>query len=162
MTHRNPGIECGKRRGCACRCVAMHEHHIRMCGIKHATHSREHPRCNVVQILTGLHDVEVVVGFDTEQVENLIKHLPMLSCHGHHSFKILRPACKTTHKRCHLYGFGACSENQHYFYRSGRGCCHFRFRVEGDKNQNCLVASHQANFTYLMFLVIRFGWRTRR
>ena len=95
--------------------VAMHEHHIGALRLQHGAHAQQDAGRHVVEVLPRLHDVEVVVGGDGEEAEDLVEHLAVLTGDAHHCAEMGGIGLQGLDERGHLDGFGASAENEHHF-----------------------------------------------
>ena len=89
-----------------------------LAALQHALEAQEDVAGDVEQVLPGLHDVEVVLGHDVEQLEHLVQHFAVLCGHAHHGFNLASSGLQALHQRRHLDGFGAGAENDHDFHCS--------------------------------------------
>ena len=97
----------------------MYKYHIRTALLEHITKSSEDTCSNIGEVLTLLHDVEVVVRLDIEDGEHLVEHFAMLTGDAHDGFELSISLLKFLHKRTHLNGLGTSAKNEHYFLHIG-------------------------------------------
>lgn len=111
-----------------CGGVAMYQHHVGFRLLQNAAHSEQDARGEVVEILSGLHEVEVVVGTDAEDVEYLVEHLAVLSGDADEHAEMLRSPLQLHHHGSHLDGLRTSTEDDEYgfhcsiFFRSFASC----------------------------------------
>ena len=112
----------------------MYKLQFRMHLFQNISHADQNPSCNVIKILTLLHDVEVVVGCNFEDFEYLVKHFSMLSRNADYDFEFLWMLLEFLDKRTHFYGLRSRSENKHYLFHF------FIFMVRNGLNSDdCLL-----------------------
>ncbi len=70
---------------------------------------------DVVEVLSLLHDVEVVVGLDIEDTEDLVEHLTMLPCDVDDGPKAVRMFLELVEQGADLNRLRPDLENKHYF-----------------------------------------------
>ena len=92
----------------------MHEHHVGFDLSEHVAHAQEHTASHVVEILSWLHNIQIVIRGDAEYLKHLVKHLAMLACHADTCLERI-VFFKFQHEWSHLDSFGSCAENKHYF-----------------------------------------------
>jgi hypothetical protein len=80
MTHLGPAVERGQACGCGGRGVSLNQHPVRLLGSQDRLECTHDLGRYLGGGLTWPHDVEVVVGADVEQVQDLVEHVPVLSC----------------------------------------------------------------------------------
>ena len=119
-------VEGSQRSGHRGRGVAVNQYHVGTEVLQHVAQAQQHTRSDVVQVLIGRHDVQVVLGHDVEHFEHLIQHLAVLGSDANTGFKSLTVALQGFHQRCHLDGFGAGTENKQYLFH-GSVCFYFIF-----------------------------------
>ena len=92
----------------------MNEHVVGLLLLQHIFQPAEHAGGDVVEGLPALHDIQVVVHRQMEEIDHLIEHLAVLR--GEADLRInARPLQKLFHDGRHLDGFRPCPENRHYF-----------------------------------------------
>ena len=119
MTDRDLCVEagegaCGRGSG-----VAMNEDYVWATLHEDVTQTGEDACCDIGEVLTLLHDVEVVVRLDIEDGEHLVEHFAMLTGDAHDGFELSISLLKFLHKRTHLNGLGTSAKNEHYFLHIG-------------------------------------------
>ena len=134
MPHRNLLIKSGQ-----CRCrgssrIPMNQNNIRSCFLQYIPHTSQHPCRNIVQILSLLHDIQIIIRFDVEYLQHLIQHFPMLSGYAHHSLYPFWLFLEFFHQRSHLDCLRTGAEDQHHF-------------LHISSVYNFFFISHQAYFT---------------
>ena len=67
----------------------MNEDNIRLANLEDVAHAGKDTCGYVIEVLTLLHDVEVVVRSDIEDGEYLIEHLAMLTCDAYDGFELI-------------------------------------------------------------------------
>ena len=105
----------------------MHQHDVGTLLLQDFAHSEEHTRGHVFQSLPVFHDVEVVVGTDTEEAQHAVEHLAVLTRDANHGAEALRCCLQRKDERSHLDGLGARAENEHYFFHG------FHVNLKADK-----------------------------
>ncbi len=96
--------------------VALHEHCVRTDPLHQRSEPRQRPDGDVGQGLARLHDVEVVVGRDLEDLEDLVEHLAMLRGHGDDGLEAV-PLGEFRHDRRHLDRLGPRSKRHEHASR---------------------------------------------
>ena len=91
----------------------MHQDDVRFGLFEYVSHAHQYPCSNVVQVLSLLHDVQVVVGYDVEQVKYLVEHLPVLPGHAYEGGEVLRVFFEGLYQRGHFDGFRSGPEDEH-------------------------------------------------
>lgn len=110
---RDSGVEGGQGCGHAGRGVAMDKYDVGTCGGEYLAHACEHPGGDIVEVLSGTHDVEVEVGTYVEDVEYLVEHLTVLSGHADKGTELVGMAFERFDQRGHFDGLWARSEYEH-------------------------------------------------
>jgi hypothetical protein len=109
MADRDAGIECrnGGRR--ARHGVALHQHIVGLKLREDRSEPAQHARKGIAQRLSGLHDVEIVVGLQRKRGHHLIEHLAVLTgdTDSRQDFFLLG---ECVDDRCHFDGFRTCAE----------------------------------------------------
>ena len=140
----------------------MNKHHIRFHLLQHITHSRKHTSRHIIQILTLLHDIQIIIRTDIKNFKNLVQHLTVLTRNTHHSLKIVTPLLKLLHQRSHLYCLRACPEDKHHFFHiciknysllkvisSVRGCTNSNSRVRASPSSRVNGALKPQEWTFV-------------
>src|SRR5438477_5295511 len=82
MADGNPPEECGQ----ACRHrggrVALDDHDVRAQTTGELCDAAQNRGCDLFRTLIGAHQIEIVIRNETEEIERLIEHLPVLSGHA--------------------------------------------------------------------------------
>ena len=116
MPHRNLTVESGEC-GCGrCRGISVNEYQVGLGAVKDVAHAGEHTGCDIVQVLTLLHDVQVKVGSDIKYLEYLVKHLSVLSGNANNSFELVGVFLEFLDQWSHFYGFRSRSKHKHYSF----------------------------------------------
>ena len=68
----------------------MNKYYVWMAFLENISKSNKNSCCNIREILTLFHDVEVVVRFHIKDLEHLIEHFTMLACDAYDCFKFIR------------------------------------------------------------------------
>ena len=92
---------CG-RTGCG---VSMYQHNVWLRLFQYVTHACQHAGCHVIEVLTLLHDVQVVVGLYVKDAQHLVEHLAVLTRHANLCLKVGVVFLKGFHQWSHLDGF---------------------------------------------------------
>ena len=115
MAHRDLlviGRERGRQR---CRRVAVDQQQIRRKLFQHRLEAGKHRRGDLGEPLAGFHHVQIVVGFDPKQTQNLVQHFAVLSSDRHTYIKAW--GCPEDFiNRSHLNGFWASPKDEQYFF----------------------------------------------
>ena len=80
--------------------------------------------------LIVLHDVQVVVGLDPEDVQHLVEHVAVLGGHAHAAGDSIGMAGELANDRTELDGFGTGPEDGQHFERRRRHATKCRFSRE--------------------------------
>ena len=86
MADRRAVVESRERGGERGSRVAVYQDDVGCVLGNDVGHSSQNPCRQPGQRLAGLHDVQILVGNDAEQFQNLVEHLPVLG--GHHNESI--------------------------------------------------------------------------
>ena len=117
VTDRNLLIEgsecCGKGR-CG---ISVHQHDIRLFYTEDLTHSHKNCSRHIRQILPLLHNIQIIIRNDAEDIKHLLQHFPVLSGDTDDRLQLLTFP-KLQDKRTHLNRFRSCSEYHHYLFHS--------------------------------------------
>ena len=70
------GCQRGREGG---RGVAVHQHHVGRLGLEQRLQALQHGRRDVGERLRTTHEIQVVVDGQTEGLDHLVEHLPMLA-----------------------------------------------------------------------------------
>src|SRR5262249_40460009 len=107
VTHRDALIKRAERAAeSACR-VTLHQHVVRAFSRENGLERREDSRCRLKECLTGKHDVQVVIGLDSEYSQHLVEQGAMLSSDAHHDLKFAGPGPQMQDNRREFDGFGS-------------------------------------------------------
>ena len=117
MPHGHACVESGKAGGERGGGIAMHKDKVGLLLLQHALETREDIAGDVVQILSGLHDVQIVLRHDVEQIEHLVQHLPVLRGDANDGLNLTSTGLQALDQRRHLDGFRAGAKNEHDFHR---------------------------------------------
>ena len=88
----------------------MDEYDIRTALLEDVTKSGEDTCSYIGEVLTLLHDVEVVVRGDIEDLEYLIEHFAMLAGDAHDGLELIGTLLELLDQRAHLDGLRTGSE----------------------------------------------------
>ena len=89
----------------------MDKHDIRSFLLKNLLNFKKDATRNIEKSLTRLHDCKVNIGHHIKDMQNLLKHLPMLTSHDNNGTEIIRMSFEHIHKWAHLNCFRTSSEN---------------------------------------------------
>ena len=92
----------------------MYEDDVGAVFFKDVAHACEDSASYVGEVLALLHDVQVEVGGDFEEVQHLVEHLSVLTCHGHDGFELFGALLERFDEGGHLDSFGSGPEDEHY------------------------------------------------
>ena len=101
-----------KRAGEGRRGVAVDEHQVRLCLLQHRLHAQKRTRRDGREGLLLLHDVEVVVGVQAEDLHHGVEHLAVLTGQAAQALEALARG-KRLHQRRHLDRLRARAEDGH-------------------------------------------------
>ena len=110
MAYRDVPIEGRQGPGQAGCGVALHQHHVRLFRIQNTAQRFEGPRRHPEEVLVLAHDVQIVVGLDLEEVQDLVEHLAMLRGHADPALNAVG-LFQCRDQRCHLDGFRSRAED---------------------------------------------------
>ncbi|MNH27409.1 hypothetical protein D3C79_875190 [compost metagenome] len=97
----------GRQAGRQGRCgVAVDQYHIRLELGQYGLEPLQNGRGHVCQVLAWLHDVQVVIGRDLEQLQYLVKHLAVLASNADTGLETVVLG-KVEGQRCHFDGLWA-------------------------------------------------------
>ena len=113
VTYRNLCIECCKGSCRRSGGVTMNKYYIRSALFEHITQTDKDTCGYVGEVLTLLHDIEVVIRFHIEDLEYLIEHFAMLSGNTYYCLKILCMLLEFFYKRTHFNSFGTSTKDKH-------------------------------------------------
>ena len=112
VSDRNPAIEPGQSAAERGRRVSLDENQIRRVGGQHRLEALQNPRCGLKEILSGKHDIEIVVRRDPKRGEYLIKQVTMLSRHADARMPLGSVLSKLQHDRAEFDRFGPCADDK--------------------------------------------------
>ena len=98
----------------------MHQYGVGTGLTQHIAHAQQHTGGHVIQVLPLLHDVQVIIRLDVENLEHLIEHFAVLSGNAHKGTEVFRVCLECLDQRGHFDGFRTCPENKHYGFHTGR------------------------------------------
>ena len=139
MPDRDLQIEASQRRDKGRARIAMHQHNIRLLLFKHLTDALKNIHRHIKERLPLLHDGQIIIRYNAEGFQHLVKHLPMLPCYTNHrldAFALLQ----LQHERAHLDRFRPRSKYEHHFF-------HHRSSFV---NPSSCRAAHSARFAQLL------------
>ncbi|MNH33344.1 hypothetical protein D3C79_938490 [compost metagenome] len=93
----------------------MHQYYIRAKLGKHTFQALQYRRCHIAQVLTRLHDIQVIIWRNGEQPHYLIEHLPMLAGNTYLCVKTLIRRQREC-QRSHFDGFWTRTKNTKRFH----------------------------------------------
>ena len=102
MSDRNLLVECSQCGGRGGRRISVNDHNIGADLIQDIPHSGQDAGCDIVKILSGLHDIQIVVRSDFKQIQDLVQHLPVLGRYADDRFEMNRICLKRLDERCHF------------------------------------------------------------
>ena len=88
MADRHLVIERRKRTGKGGRGITVDEHDVRLCLFEHLIQTVQTLLGDGRQRLTRLHDVQVIIRLNIENIEHLIEHLTVLRGNTHNGFGV--------------------------------------------------------------------------
>ena len=121
MADRDLGVKRGERAGERRRGVAVDKHDVRLHLAEHVAHTLKHARRDRGQVLTLLHDVQIIVRPDAEAVHDGVEHLAVLRRDAHDALK-LRMLLQLEHERRHFDCLRPCAEDGHDFNAFAHHC----------------------------------------
>ena len=123
------------QRACKGSCgVTVYQHNIRLRFLNYVFHTLQHRRSNAGQSLTGLHDIQIVIGGNFKGFQHLVQHLTMLRSYANDGFDFAS-AFQFLYQGCHFDCFGTSAEDAHYlnhrFYLLSymRGFCFHYYNI---------------------------------
>ena len=111
MSYRNLSVEGCKSSCSGCGGIAMDEHDIGLTLFENVTHAAQDADCDIGEVLSLLHDIEVDVGLDIEYLEHLVEHFTMLTCDALDGLELICPLLEFLHQRTHLDGLRTGAED---------------------------------------------------
>ena len=114
MSDRDLVIKCCKCTGKGGRSVAMYQNDIRLGLFQHGIQTMQRLFGNGCKRLTLLHDIQIIVGLDIENIQHLIEHLTMLCRYTDNALGML-VLLQCVDQRSHLNRFRTGAENGHDF-----------------------------------------------
>ena len=115
MSHRYLLIKSSQSCSCRSGSIPMYQYHIGLYLFQYITHTGQHTSGHIIQILSLLHDIQIIIRFDVEYLQHLIQHFPMLSGYAHHSLYPFWLFLEFFHQRSHLDCLRTGAEDQHHF-----------------------------------------------
>ena len=116
VSHRNLHIERRKRSSHRSRRIPVHQYSIGTEVFQHFPQSHQHFSGNIIQVLIGSHDIQIIFGSDAKHFQYLIQHLPVLCRDANPRFKMFRIFLERFYKRSHLNRFRTSTENEQYLF----------------------------------------------
>jgi hypothetical protein len=110
VSDRDPLVVGGQGAGQCGGGVAVHQHEVGLFHRQHRAQTLQHVRGEIREILPGLHQVQVVIRPDVEQLQDLVQHLPVLRGHADAGIHTLGALQGLDH-RGHLDGLRARAED---------------------------------------------------
>ena len=107
-------VVCRERRSRARRGVAVYEHDVGLGLAQNALHPIEDARRDLGDRLIVAHHVEIVVGRDRKQREQIVEHLAVLRGHADDRRHPRPRRRKRAHDRCHLNRVRPRAEHRHH------------------------------------------------
>jgi hypothetical protein len=114
VAYGNARIERGQGAAKSGGGVALHQDDVGPFGGEHALERRQNARRRLRQRLSRLHQVEIVVGRDAEDLQYLIEHLAMLRGDAAFHLEFGRTGAQMEQHRAELDGFRPRAEDQKY------------------------------------------------
>ncbi len=111
-------VKGGEGRGGAGRGVAMDQDDVGLGLFEDVPHAGEDTRGDVVEVLALLHDIEVKIGLDVEDPQDLVEHLTMLPGDADDSLEAVRILLELLDQGADLNRLRPGPENKHYFLHS--------------------------------------------
>ena len=111
MANRNLLVEGCQGSSCAGGGISVNEHHIGLALLEDIAHTSEYTGRDIVEVLSLLHDVQVVIGLHIKDGEHLVQHLTVLTGNTHYSLKLCRVLLELLHQRAHFNSLWACSKH---------------------------------------------------
>ena len=112
MAHGDLVIESGQGPGEGGGGVTVDQDQVGLGLLQHALHAQQALGGDGGQGLPGLHDVQVIVGLQLEDVQHRVLHLPVLGGDAAEALNI-RPGGQLLHQRAHFNGFRPGAKNAH-------------------------------------------------
>ena len=129
MTYRDLCVEGSKGSCCGGGGIAMNEDYIRSALLKHITKTGEDACSYIGEVLTLLHDVEVVIRGDIKNAKHLVEHLTMLTCNAYYGLELLWSALEFFDQRTHFDCLWTGAEDEHYFFHYIDSKLKFNFQI---------------------------------
>jgi hypothetical protein len=114
MSDPDMGVVGGQRCSHGSCRIAMHENDIRKLFFQERLQPLEDFTGYVEEVLSGGHDIQVILRFYPEKVKDLIQHLPVLGRDTDDTLEYFRPFTQLFDKGSHLDGFRAGAEYGEY------------------------------------------------
>ena len=107
-------VVCRQCAGECCGCIAVYQNDIGFFLTHYFFQTCQGSCCDACQSLSCLHDIQVMLGMQVENFQNLIQHFSMLRCYADDAFDF---GCffQFFHQWSHFDGFWSCTEHTHYF-----------------------------------------------
>ena len=112
VTHRNLVVEGGQGSGKGGGGVAVDQHQVGLGLVKHVVHTQQALGSDGGQGLPGLHDVQIIAGFQLKNLQHAVQHLTVLGGHAAQSPDI-GPLLQLQGQRGHFNGLGPGAEDGH-------------------------------------------------
>src|SRR5205085_1520588 len=104
MTDGDPAIKRAERAAKSGSCVSLDQNHIGLFLDKNGLESGQDSGCRLRQGLTWLHQIQIVIRLNPEDIEHLVQQIPMLSRSAGADGEF-RTLPKMENNRGELYGF---------------------------------------------------------
>ena len=95
--------------------IAVDQHHVGFFVFQDGLQLEQNVARDVEKRLTRFHDGQIVIGRDSEDIKNLVKHFTMLARYADDGFELKRPRFELLDKRAHLDGLRPRAEDEHDF-----------------------------------------------
>src|ERR1051326_901315 len=79
MAYFDTTVKCSNRYRHRCRGITLDKDYVRPSAFQNIIHTLENSRSKRIQRMSLQHNIELVIRIDTENVEQLLKHLPVLA-----------------------------------------------------------------------------------
>lgn len=118
VPHGDLQVEARERRGEAGRGVAVDQDDVGLLVLEDRLELEQHVARHVEQRLARLHDRQVVVGSHTEDAQDLVEHLTVLTGHGHDGLELILARLQLVDEWAHLDSLRAGAEDEHYLLQN--------------------------------------------
>lgn len=89
----------------------MNQYNIWLALLEYISHSSQHTGSDIIQVLSLLHDVEIIIWFYLKYIQYLVEHLSVLTSYTNDGLKPIIMLLKLFYQWAHFYCLWTSSED---------------------------------------------------